>query len=199
MAAEGTVNTPLGDTSRYSSSYTETASITTLSEHGQMAYGANRYYSGGASTPYRAGLPVSQKTPVLLPASFLNFIGHWRHPVYVYSFSEYHYTSESNNHNTSIAVACLCEQYQECGCGENNSLTYYESLFNGTQPKNTSVVCVALMNGTEKMYINGTLANGTTAAESSAASGPRAIILQVSRYSCITAIGLGAMWSCLLL
>ncbi|KAJ5631728.1 uncharacterized protein N7484_011828 [Penicillium longicatenatum] len=161
-------------------------------------YGANRYYAGGATTPYRAGATSALGiTPFLLPVAALAFFpGLWYHPAYMYNYNDsYHYVNEDNNKNSSLPVACLCEEYQECGCDENNNSTYYESLFNGTQPKNTSVVSVATVNGTEKIYINGTLANGTTAADSSAASAAMATMLQASGYWATAAVVLATVWS----
>ncbi|KAJ5273928.1 hypothetical protein N7478_009053 [Penicillium angulare] len=149
------------------------------------AYGMNRYYAGGAITPYRAGRTSALGiTPFLLPvAAFAFFPLLWYHPVYVYNYNDnYNYHNDETNKNSSLPVACLCEQYQECGCDNNSNATYYESLFNGTQPGNSTMVQVAKVNGTEKIWINGTLANGTTSADSSAATGSISTLLYSSGF-----------------
>ncbi|KAJ5778593.1 hypothetical protein N7520_001839 [Penicillium odoratum] len=167
--------------------------------YGGRTHGANRYYAGGATTPYRSGrVSALGITPFLLPVAAVAFFpGLWYHPVYAYDYNHnYYYINDETHKNTSIPVTCLCEEYQECGCDDNNNSTYYESLFNGTQPKNTSVVTVAKVNGTEKIYINGTLANGTTAADgSSAGSGTMASMLQASGYWATVAVVLATVWS----
>lgn len=161
-------------------------------------YDANRYYAGGASTPYRAGaLGALAVTPLLLPVAALAFWpGIWYHPVYAYDYNDdYQYHDDNTNKNTSLPVVCLCEEYQECGCSNNTNSSYYESLFNGTQPRNTSVVTVANVNGTEKIYINGTLANGTTAADSSAAPGAMGNLLHSSGHWVTIALVAAMVWS----
>ncbi|KAJ5935695.1 hypothetical protein N7466_005242 [Penicillium verhagenii] len=171
--------------------------ISTNRKYNGRTYGANRYYAGGATTPYRAGSRSALGiTPFLLPVAALAFFpGLWYHPAYVYDYNDnYNYVDDSTKKNVSMPVACLCEEYQECGCDNNTNSTYYESLFNGTQPKNSSVVTVAKVNDTEKIYINGTLANGTTAADSSAASGAMATMLQASGYWATAAVVLATVW-----
>jgi hypothetical protein len=100
------------------------------------------------------------------------FPGLWLYSVYAYPYHyPYHYYNSNAHKNETYNVICLCEEYAECGCENNNNSTYYDSLFNGTEPKNSSVVRVVQeKNGTETIYINGTLANGTTAADSSSSS-----------------------------
>ncbi|KAJ5734174.1 hypothetical protein N7493_002960 [Penicillium malachiteum] len=165
--------------------------------YNSKAYDTNRYYAGGATTPYRSGaISPLGITPFLLPVAALAFFpGLWYHPVYVYDYNNhYDYHNDNTNTNSSLPVACLCEEYQECGCDDNTNSTYFESLFNGTQPRNTSVVQVATVNGTKSIYINGTLANGTTAADSSAASGAMASMLQSSGYWVTIALVVGLVW-----
>lgn len=98
-------------------------------------------------------------------------------------------------------MTCLCEQYQECGCDDVNNSTYYESLFNGTQPRNTSNVQVVNVNGTKTIVINGTLPNGTTADDgtssstSGAASGPLVTLVNASGYWVMVAVVAATVWS----
>lgn len=92
-------------------------------------------------------------------------------------------------------MVCVCQKYSECGCDDNNNQTYYESLFNGSEPTNSSMVRVVNVNGTEKIYINGTLPNGTTVAESSATpSSVGAGLVQASGYWVMAAIVASAVW-----
>lgn len=57
------------------------------------------------------------------------------------------------------------------------------------------MVRVVNVNGTEKIYINGTLPNGTTVADSSASSASvRGTLLQASGYWVTAAVVAGAVW-----
>lgn len=123
-------------------------------------------------------------TPFLLPVAALAFFpGIWLYGAYAYPYSHaYHYHNNTSNKNDTLPVVCLCEEHLECGCDDNNNSTYYESLFNGTEPKNTTNARVVNVNGTEKIYINGTLANGTTAADTSGAPAPVMTLMHASGY-----------------
>jgi hypothetical protein len=111
------------------------------------------------------------------------FPGVWLYGAYAYPYTHpYHYVNNTSHHNDTIPVVCLCEERQECGCDDNNNSTYYESLFNGTTPKNTTNVRVVTVNGTEKIYINGTLANGTTA-DDGTASGASPVVMTLMHAS----------------
>lgn len=171
-------------------------------------FGHNRYYAGGARAPYTSGTrSASGITPFLLPVAALAFFpGIWLAGAYAYPYTHpYYYHNNTNNKNESLPVVCLCEEYQECGCDDNNNSTYYESLFNGTQPHNTSMVRVANVNGTEKIVINGTLANGTTAdngstsssssSTSGAAQGPLVTLVNASGYWVMVAVVIATVWS----
>ncbi|KAL3457616.1 hypothetical protein BJX64DRAFT_14725 [Aspergillus heterothallicus] len=132
------------------------------------AYGGGTYYAGGGTTPYRAGrTSLLGITPFFLPVAALAFFpGLWLYGAHIYPYhNHYNYVNNTSNRNESLPVICLCEQYASCACEDNNNRTYYESLFDGTQPKNTSVVKVTTVNGTQTIAINGTLPNGTTAAD----------------------------------
>jgi hypothetical protein len=133
-----------------------------------------------------------------LPVAALAFFpGVWLYGAYAYPYHHpYYYEDETNHHNESMPVVCVCQEYQECGCDDNNNSTYYESLFNGTQPRNTSNTRVVEVNGTEKIYINGTLANGTTAADgsSSGASASVKTLLHASGHWVTVAVVAAAVW-----
>lgn len=140
--------------------------------------------------PYAAGhrSPLGI-VPFLLPLGALAFFpGLWMHPVYAYPFTHpYYYVNQTTNQNQSIPVTCLCEEYAECGCDNNQNSTYYESLFNGSMPTDTNTTRIALVNGTETLYINGTLPNGTTAASASGASVPAPVFLSTAGYTVMVA------------
>lgn len=156
-----------------------------------------RYYAGGASTPYAAGhkSPGGITPRLVFPAALL-FPGVWLYGAWAYHFSHpYVYTNEQNHKNESLPVVCLCQPYDECGCDDNHNRTYYETLFNGTQPINTTITRVTDVNGTETIYINGTLANGTTAASTSAAPTSAVTLLHASGYWVTVAVVATAVWA----
>lgn len=174
QALPHTIYRPL--TSCLSSSSSNTGGTSRGGSGVKPTYGGGAYYGGGSTTPYAAGRrsPLGL-APFLLPATALAFFpGLWLYGAYAYPYSHpYHYTNQTDNKNESIPVVCLCEKHAECGCDDNDKDSYYQSLFNGTEPKNGSNVRVAEVNGTEKIFINGTLPNGTTADESSSSDNPK--------------------------
>lgn len=157
-------------------------------------YGGGYYYAGGARTPYTSGArSPSGGTPYYLPATAipLYYPGIWLYGMYVYPYSHgYHYVNDTTHQNESMPMACTCQQYLECGCDDNANSTYYQSLFNGSQPLNTSVTSVVKVNGTQTIYINGTLPNGTTAADSSSA----AACLMAHGYWMMIVVVVGTVW-----
>ncbi|KAJ9210508.1 hypothetical protein DTO166G4_7893 [Paecilomyces variotii] len=137
------------------------------------SYGGGAYYAGGARTPYTAGRrSPSGLSPVLLPVAAVAFFpALWLSGVYGYPYVHpYLYFNPHTHRNESMPVECLCQQYSECGCDDNNNSTFLHSVLNGTVPQNNSVVRLATVNDTEKIFINGTLPNGTTAASGSSAA-----------------------------
>ncbi|KAJ5341907.1 hypothetical protein N7541_011031 [Penicillium brevicompactum] len=174
---------------------------TTSSGSGTRAsYGGGRYYAGGATTPYTAGSRSkgSNIAPYVLGGAALGFFpGLWLYSAYAYPYSHnYHYYNQDAHKNETYPVICVCQEYSECGCDDNVNRTYYESLFNGTEPKNSSVVRVVKENGTETIYINGTLPNGTTAADGGSTSGasPLATVLNASGLWVTIVVVVGAVW-----
>ncbi|GMG22188.1 unnamed protein product [Aspergillus oryzae] len=90
----------------------------------------------------------------------------------------------------SIPVVCRCEEYAVCGCDRNTNRSYFESLFNGTQPANSNVIKVAKLNGTETISINGTVADPSTQSKATATTAQSmgywlAAILVVSGVWCL--------------
>ncbi|PYI04478.1 hypothetical protein BO78DRAFT_431295 [Aspergillus sclerotiicarbonarius CBS 121057] len=157
-------------------------------------YGGGYYYAGGARTPYTSGArSPSGVAPYYLPAAVIPFYypGIWAYGMYVYPYSHgYHYVNDTTHQNESMPMACTCQKYLECGCDDNANSTYYQSLFNGSQPLNTSMTRVVGVNDTETIYINGTLPNGTTAAESSSA----AACPTAQGYWMMVAVVVGTVW-----
>ncbi|KAL4869645.1 hypothetical protein BDV12DRAFT_167363 [Aspergillus spectabilis] len=150
------------------------------------------YYGGGATSPYQAGIrsPLGIR-PFFLPVAALAFFpGLWLYGAHVYPYNNhYRYVNETSNRNESLPVVCLCGQYAVCGCDDNNNNTYYESLFNGTQPRNGAIVRVTDVNGTKTIAINGTLPNGTTVDEDSLDSSAVALkLVQASGYWVMAAV-----------
>ncbi|KAL4814553.1 hypothetical protein BDW67DRAFT_165592 [Aspergillus spinulosporus] len=156
------------------------------------------YYGGGATVPYRSGVrSPSGIVPFFLPVAALAFFpGLWLYGAHVYPYGHpYHYINDTTNRNESMPVICLCAEYSTCGCDDNNNSTYYESLFNGTQPKNGSIVRVADVNGTQTIAINGTLPNGTTADEDTADSAAALTVMQASGYWVMAAVAFSAAYT----
>jgi hypothetical protein len=137
-------------------------------------YGGGSFYAGGARTPYPAGAatPSGIRPSTLLAAGALGFFaGTWLFGAYPYHYpNPYYYHNPQNppnQQNETLQVVCLCEEYAECGCDDQSSnATYIDALLKANPPNN-SVVCIARVNNTETLFINGTLANGTTAPDSS--------------------------------
>jgi hypothetical protein len=178
-----------------SSSRSSTSGGATRSGSGaRPAYGA--YYGGGAKVPYTAGgrSPTRGVSPAFLPiAAFAFFPGLWLYgSLYAYPFSTPYYYRNANNQNQTIEITCLCQENSVCGCDDNGNTTYVQQVIgDGTdQPKNSSLVVVLppLANGTQRAYINGTLPNGTTAADPNAedvgitSSAVKAIMTNYSGY-----------------
>jgi hypothetical protein len=98
-----------------------------------------------------------------------------------------------------MPIVCLCQLYSVCGCDDNKDDAYFSSLLNDTNsqnlPRNSEVVRVALVNGTTRIYVNGTLPNGTTApdpsiTEDAAVSGK---LLKLSGYWAMAALSVAAV------
>ena len=160
------------------------------------AYGGGSYYSGGSRTPYSAGSrSPGGLTPYLLPAAGLGLAGGaLAYGAYAYPYRhDYNYTDSHSHKEESLPVVCVCEQYMECGCDDNNNSAFYESLFNGTEPKNGTNVRVVDVNGTQKIYVNGSLPNGTTVAENAAPATVQ--MAQTSGYLAMAAIALSAVYA----
>jgi hypothetical protein len=158
------------------------------------SYGSGgRYYGGGAATPYQSHQrSPSGIAPYFLAGSALAFFpGLWLYGAYAYSYPHpYTYHNDSTNANETRPVQCLCANYAECGCDPNNDTSYINSVAN-----NNTVSRVADVNGTSTLFINGTLANGTTAASSAAPGSLRMQgLLEMSGWWVVVAIAGYAAW-----
>ncbi|KAL4897406.1 hypothetical protein BDV59DRAFT_44330 [Aspergillus ambiguus] len=187
-----------GSSSSRTSSSSNTGGATRSGSGRQPAYAGGSYYAGGAASPYVAGgrSPRGLSPAYLLPAGALLFFpGLWMYGAYAYPYSHhYNYYNDTAKQNESYPVVCLCQQYSECGCDDNNNGTFYQSLFNGTVPANSSVVRVAEVNGTETIYINGSLPNGTTVEDPSVASAASSRAAEATGYWMMVAVVVGTVW-----
>ncbi|KAK5109323.1 hypothetical protein LTR62_007092 [Meristemomyces frigidus] len=132
------------------------------------SYGGGQYYGGGARTPYSSGgRSPGGVAPYFLGAGALAFFpGIWLYGAYAYPYSHpYTYYNQTNSQNETHPVQCLCGQYQQCGCDDNNSTDYLNSVAN-----NNTIAKLANVNGTQTLVVNGTLSNDTTA-DSTSSSG----------------------------
>ncbi|TAQ90158.1 hypothetical protein B7494_g1543 [Chlorociboria aeruginascens] len=154
------------------------------------AFGGGRYYGGGATAPYAAGVhsPLGI-VPVYLGVAALSVLpGLWLYGAYSYPYNHpytfYNASATRNSTNTAVAeraepalilrdgtganqtkpVTCLCAAYAECGCDDNGNTTFLDSLIGDGNyaALNKSLVTVADVNGTSTILLNGTLPNGTT-------------------------------------
>ncbi|KKF97226.1 hypothetical protein CFO_g351 [Ceratocystis platani] len=132
-------------------------------------FGGGSYYAGGATTPYRSGSrSAAGLTGAFFAIGLLSFWpALWLTNAYLYHYPSsyrYQFHNQSSNANESLPVICACAENSLCGCDENNSTAYFNSLIgNGSYSGlNTSVVSVAQVNGTKTLLVNGTLSNDTT-------------------------------------
>lgn len=135
-----------------------TGGSTTTGSGTPRSYGGA--YGGGATTPYTSGSrSVGGITPYFLGGAALGiFPGLWLYGAYAYPYSHpYTYRNNTSNQTQTLPATCLCEQYLECGCDDNNSTDYANSVAN-----NQNISRVSNVNGTQTLVINGTLDNGTT-------------------------------------
>ncbi|KYK58174.1 hypothetical protein DCS_05187 [Drechmeria coniospora] len=157
-------------------------------------FGGGRYYSGGATKPFASGRRSALGiAPIMLVGAALAFWpGLWLHGAWVYPYSHvHHYHNASSGEDETANVVCGCARFAACGCDENNNTAYYDDLLgNGSYAAlNKSVVDMGEYNGSKTILINGTLANGTTAAqETPTQSAQNAQNTKVSAASSITSI-----------
>ena len=155
-------------------------------------YGGGQYYGGGARTPYGAGTrSPGGIAPYFLAGSALAFFpGIWLYGAYAYPYSHpYTYHNNTNNQNETHPVQCLCGQYQQCGCDDNNSTDYLDSVAN-----NNTIARVANVNGTDTLVVNGTLPNDTADATTSAAGNYKQGLAEMSGFWLVIAGVVYTVW-----
>ncbi|KAL1963243.1 hypothetical protein VTN77DRAFT_8568 [Rasamsonia byssochlamydoides] len=182
--------------SSLTSSKSDVGGYTKAGSGSPRTYGGGSYYAGGASVPYTAGTRSPMGiTPYLLPLGTLAFFsGLWLYGAYAYPYSHpYTFHNPTTGTSETLPVVCLCQEYSECGCDNNYNSTYLDSIF-GNDPTNSSVVRIATVNGTQTIFINGTLANGTTAANPALSAAPAVPIMRWSGYWVIVAIVSTVVW-----
>lgn len=181
-------------------SSSNTGGSTSAGSGAPRSYGGGRYYGGGATAPYTSG----GKTPKgLAPAAFLGvgalafFPGLWLYGAYAYPYSHpYGFYNRTAGQNQTKAVNCLCQQYSVCGCDDNDDTTYLDGLVgNGSSAAlNQTLVRVANVNGTDTIFVNGTLPNGTTASGGTDSASPRGKSIETIGWCVVGGAVSFAMW-----
>ncbi|OBT70115.1 hypothetical protein VE03_00558 [Pseudogymnoascus sp. 23342-1-I1] len=159
------------------SSSSSTGGSTTTGSGPKPAYGGGSYYGGGGAVPYTSGgasrggiSPVLLGVGVGVGAGALTYglLGGW-HGGRIYSYpykNSWTFYNITVNANQTKPVQCLCEEYNECGCDDNENAQYQKDILgNGSYAAlNKTLVTVADINSKSTIILNGTLPNGTTAA-----------------------------------
>jgi len=155
------------------------------------AYGGGRYYGGGAAVPYRAGdKSPSGLVPVALVAGIGVGAAFWIAGSYMYHYqTPYRFYNHSSQRNETKPIDCGCLPDLVCGCDENNDPQYLSDIVGNGTNLNATLVSVATVEGVQRIIINGTLPEGTTAAggSDSAGAGMR-ILLQSAGFWPVVAI-----------
>ncbi len=75
----------------------------------------------------------------------------------------YTFLNRTNGINETLPVTCLCARYSECGCDEDDDLSYLDTIIgNGSIASlDRTLVNIAPVNETKTIVLNGTLPNGT--------------------------------------
>lgn len=155
-----------------------------------------RYYAGGATSPYRGGaMSPMGIAPFFMAPMALGFWPGWGAGAFGYPSQDYHrnHTRNATNNNNArrdnrhhsrdtndtdapVPVTCLCAKDVDCGCDKNNDTSYATSFYGNIDaasglPRNAShKLRVADVNGTQAIYVNGTVADSTGQKASSKAS-----------------------------
>ena len=130
-------------------------------------YGGGAYYGGGSARPYGAGQrSPGGLAPVFLGVGAIAFLGAGAAGYYAYGAYGYRYDDDVTYYNETAdedqtrPVECFCARYSQCACEQQDDEDYVNSVAN-----NATIAQVADVNGTSTLVINGTLPNGTVAAE----------------------------------
>jgi len=161
--------------------------------------------------PYTAGArsPTRGVAPYFIGAGALAFFpAIWLYSsVYAYPYGYPYSWLDNDGRNRTSNVTCLCQRYQVCGCDPDNNSTFLTQVVtNGSStpvaPVNTSTVrTVDFANGTTATYINGSLANGTTASggtdpsDSSEVSPAVRLAVEMSGYCAMVGMVVLGIWA----
>jgi hypothetical protein len=161
-------------------------------------YGKSSFYGGGAKVPFKAGKkspsgiqPYFIPRPILLVA----FPGAWLYGAYAYDYQiTFMNQSAKNPFKQNRDVSCLCQQYQVCGCDDNQNAAYIKDIVGDGNLKklNHSLVTVGELKGQTRLLLNGTLPNGTTA--SGWATGNRQSLMEHASWGVVAAVIMYSMW-----
>jgi len=155
------------------------------------AYGGGKYYGGGAAVPYKSGgRSPSGLVPIALVAGIGVGAAFWVAGSYMYHYhAPYSYYNSSSRQNETKPVTCGCLPEQVCGCDENNDPQYLRDIVGNGTNLNSTLVSVAAVDGVQRIIINGTLPEGTTAAggNDNAGAGMR-ILLQNAGFWPVVAV-----------
>ncbi|KAI9718832.1 MAG: hypothetical protein M1828_006521 [Chrysothrix sp. TS-e1954] len=147
-------------------------------------------YAGGASTPYRAGSrSPGGIAPFFLAGAALAFFPALAIGAAIYDEpNTVTYLNETTNKNETSHVKCACNRYEECGCAGNEDHDYVQRLIgNGSYAALMENNVVKIPNGT--LYIDGTLANGTTASGGTSAAPRQAVLESMGWWGMIAVVG----------
>lgn len=198
-----------GGTSSRTGATSNVGGATSRGSGPSRSFAGGGFYGGGASVPYSAGKKSHRG---LVPGALLGgaallliMPGLWLYSVYPYHFTNpYRFVNESltnatfpNGTNVSLPVTCLCQEYQVCGCDENDDQNYIRELVgNGSYAAlNKSLVTVSDVNGTQTLVLNGSLPNGTTAPGGSD-DDSAAVMLGLGKYGGYWVMGLIVVYTC---
>jgi hypothetical protein len=108
----------------------------------------------------------------------------------------YGFYNRTSRRNETKPVTCLCQEYQPCGCDDNQDSQFLNQTIGDGSNLNGTLVRVATVNGTDTIFLNGTLPNGTTAPGGEGAGmSLRGQTLQSMGWALIGTLVAAAMWS----
>lgn len=149
------------------------------------SFAGGKFYSGGAKVPFTAG----KASPGGIKPTSLSkkkaggfFAGGWLFGAYAYPYSHpiIFRNITRDNATQKESLICMCQKYLECGCDDNTNKAYVDDLVGdgSYDGLDHSVVQTGKWKGKPALFVNGTLANGTTA--SSFATGSQSMFSHAS-------------------
>lgn len=88
----------------------------------------------------------------------------WLAGAWLYPYNRpYTFYNASTKANETKPITCGCDPTLVCGCDENQDTQYLSDIIGNGTDLDSSIVSVAVVNGTQRILINGSLPNGTTA------------------------------------